>query len=471
MLPVQPNQYYCITNTMATVAITIIKWSLLLLALYSYMIIALYYCNDYWSPSTFTDGNTLRAEQLLDDPLSKVVMETKNVTGYALASDFYQQQTGAAVNLFNFQTWAATMSPGIRVVEPFVAGSKFIIPHNLSPLSLQTMLRFSDYFDINYWDDSSELDTLVPWEQFVTDRPNKMILVMIVHKSTGRVMWEGEEVTENKNCYAILQQFNDRYNHTISNVLNLTVIRQVCFTFGNNINESLSMKEFNQYIFKQWMPSEVVVWFTCWSGITRGRMTITDREYQLSRKPYKMIRTSSRVNGDSMKYKMNYLQSNYTAVSIRTVKPWMILSKKHETNYVRDYLIDCIRKLGVVLKNIQSTQHVYGRPVLAIDLGSYGDMSAKKFIDRETMKQLLEEAIDVVYHSNTSVKEWEESFLTSIGSRADKGYIAAVQAALVQNADCVVMVGGYSRFQYTIMMNYIDKHHNTACIHRVCYGE
>lgn len=456
---------------MTTVAITIIKWLLILLALYSYIIIVLYYFDGYLSPSSFTDGNTLRAEQLIDGPLSRVVMETKNVTGYVLASDFYQQQTGAAINLFNFQTWAATMSPEIRVVEPFVARSKFIIPHDLSPSSLQAMLRFSDYFDIDYWNHNSGLDPLVPWEQFVTDRPNKMIVVIIVHTSTGRVVWEDDGVTENKNCYAALQQFNYRYNHTISNVLNLTVVRQVCFTFGNNINESLSVKDFNHYIFKQWTPSEVVVWFTCWSGITRGRMTITDRDYQLSSKPYKMIRTSSRVNDDSVKYKMNYLQPNYTAVSIRTVKPWMILSKKHDLNYVKDYLINCIRKLGIVLENIQSTQHIYGRPFLAIDLGSYGDMSAKKFIDKETMKQLLEGAVDVVYQSSTSVEEWEESFLTSIGRRVDKGYIAAVQAALVENADCVVMVGGYSRFQYTIMMNYIDNHHNTACIHRVCYGE
>ena len=453
---------------MTTVVIATIKWSLLLLALYTYMIIVLYYFNGYLSPSPFTINNTVRAERLPDGALSQVAMETKNVTGYALASDFYQQQTGAAVNLFNFQTWAATVSPGIRVVEPFVAGSKFTTPHDLSPSSLQAVLRFSDYFNIEYWNHNSGLDALVPWERFVTDKPSKMILVIIVHKSTGRVVWEDEEVRENKDCSAGLEQFTNKYSHTISNVLNLTVIRQVCFTFGNR---SLSMKEFNHYIYKQWMASQVVVWFTCWSGITRGRIGISDPDYRVSSKPYNMIRTSNRVNGDSVKYTMNYLQPNYTAVSIRTVKPWMILSKKHEPDYVRNYLISCIRKLEAVLKNIHSTQHVYGRPFLAIDLGSYGDMSAKKFIDKETMKQLLEEAVDAVYQHSTSVKEWEESFTMSIGSRADKGYIAAVQATIVENANCVVMAGGYSRFQYTVMMNYLNKQHNTPCIHRVCYGD
>lgn len=449
-----------------------IKWLLLILVLYAYMIVALYYFNSYLSTDQLpplTMANTLRNEQVFNTALHQAVRETKNTTGYALASDFYQQQTAAAINLFNLQTWAASLSPRMRVIEPFAAASELIMPSDLSPPSLQAKLRFSDYFDINYWNQRSGLDALVSWEQFTASKPHQMIVVIIVHKTSGRVVWENEELAENKECYTRLRQFNNTYNYSVQHQLNVTVIRRVCFTFGFTINESLSIKEFNHYIFKQWIPSQVIVWFTCWPGIRRNRISITDSYYQMSDKPYAMIRTSDRVNDDSMKYTLSHLQPNYTAISIRTVKRWMTLRKKHEQNHIRDYFSNCIKKLGGILDNIQSSQHIYGRPFLAIDLGSYGDMSAEKVVGKETIKQLLEEAVNTVYQNNTSVEEWEESFLTSIEGTRDKGYVAAVQATIAENANCMVMVGGFSRFQYKIMMNYLRKHQNTSCIHRVCY--
>lgn len=456
--------------------ITIIKWLLLMIALCACMIPALYYleCQLNTPPSPLSIDNTVSREQKTIDV--KVISTAKLVDGYAMASDFYQQQIGAAINLFNFQTWAATVSPRMRVVEPFVIRSKFVMPYDLSPSLLQATLRFSDYFNINYWNKRSGVDALVSWEEFVASKPKHMILVIIVRESTvrestGRVVREDEEIMENEACYTKLKQFNNTYINSVHKELNITIIRQVCFTFGNNINESLSMKEFNHYIFKQWIPSQVMVWFTCWSGITRGRMSITDSKYQMSNKPYQMIQQSDRVNDDSMKYAMSNLQPNYTAVSIRTVKPWLILTKKHDPEYVKNYLLNCINKLGELLNHIHSTQHIYGKPFLAIDLGSYGDMSAKKFVDKETMRQLLEQAVDTVYQNNTSVKEWEKSFTTSIKHTADKGYIAAVQAAIVENANCIIVMGGYSRFQYNIITNYYLKNNHAApCIHRLCYG-
>jgi len=446
-----------------------------MIALYAYLMIVFYYFNAQLSTKEIFRSLTFeeREEQIFDGALNQVVMEMKPVTGYALASDFYQQQIGAAVNLFNFQRWAAKVSPKMKVVEPFVANSKLMMPHNLSPPSLQTALRFSDYFDIDYWNQKSEEDALVPWEQFITDKPTQMIIVVIAQKSTSRVVWEDEQITEDKDCYAKLTQFNDAYNYSIHNDLNATVVRRVCFTFGTHHNESLSMKEFNSYIFKQWAPDHVVVWFTCWSGIVRGRMSISDPQYQLSNtnRPYAMLRRSDRVNNDGRKYAMNNLQPNYTAISIRTVKLWMMMIKKHEANYVRNYLINCIKQLGEMLDHIRSTEHIYGKPFLAIDLGSYGDMSAKKFISKDTMKQFLEEAINVIYQNNTSIEEWEKSFLTSIDATTEKGYIAAVQAAMVENADCIVMVGGHSRFQHNILINYMQKNHTMPCIHKVCYME
>ena len=454
----------------------IFKWSLVIMSTYAYTMIALYCVNDWLtdnqSPPPLTFTNVERKEQVFDYAPSQVVVATNNATGYALATDYYQQQIGAAVNLYNLQTWAATVNPRMRVVEPFAARSKFIMPHDLSPVSVQATLRFSDYFDINYWNQNSDLDALVPWEQFIISKPTRTILVIIAHQSTGRVIWEDEEIAKNEECHNKLQQFNNAYNHTIHSELNISIIRRVCFTFGSKINESLSMKQFNYYILKQWMPNQVVVWFSSWPGITRGRMSINEEQYQLSHtsKPFSIAVRSNRVNNDSTKYAINNLRPNYTAISIRTVKPWMILSKTYQPDYVRNHLINCIKKLPGVLNHIRSTQRIYGLPMLAIDLGNYGDMSAKKFMDKDTIKELLEAAVNGVYQ-NMSVKDWEESFTTSIKSTSDAGYVAAVQSTLVASADCLVMVGGHSRFQYNIVSNYLQKNRNNPCIHRVCYND
>ena len=52
------------------------------------------------------------------------------------------------------------------------------------------------------------------------------------------------------------------------------------------------------------------------------------------------------------------------------------------------------------------------------------------------------------------------------------GYIAAMQSTILKNSKCIIMFGGMSNFQGSILYGYKEKHPNcNACIYEVCYKE
>ena len=51
----------------------------------------------------------------------------------------------------------------------------------------------------------------------------------------------------------------------------------------------------------------------------------------------------------------------------------------------------------------------------------------------------------------------------------DSGYIAALQRTVVENSRCLVLFGGRSNFQRTLLSTYKEKHVNETCIYEVCY--
>ena len=414
--------------------------------------------------------NTLKSHTVITNVSS--FSNSTDSTGFVLAADYYQQQIGAAINLYNFQVWATSL--GVKVVEPFVARSKYVMPYNISQSTISIALRFRDYFDIHYWNNCSVnngVNSLASWEEFTAATPKQLIVVIIVLKATSHIVWENDQIREDSHCNQQLLRFYDLYYGSIKEVLHTEVVKRVCFTFGKGRNSTLKVKEFNQYIYGDFKPHEVTVWFACWTGITKGRMNIAGSQYQLSYLPYSMVRASDRVTNDGKKYISQYLSHNYTAISIRTVKAWMMASKKHDIDYVRSHLVNCIKELGITLSKVQSSMQTGGNPFLAIDLGRYGDSSAEKFINKETMKYLLQDVIATLYHNSTTIQEWENTFLRTTEGQKDKGYIAAVQAAIVEAADCIIMFGGYSRFQQNIVTNYRKRTQGNSCLYKVCYDE
>ena len=69
------------------------------------------------------------------------------------------------------------------------------------------------------------------------------------------------------------------------------------------------------------------------------------------------------------------------------------------------------------------------------------------------------------------MQEWESSFVDSTDGITDTGYIAAVQKAVLENSKCLIMFGGRSNFQRSILIDYKGKHGNNSCVYEVCYAQ
>ena len=101
--------------------------------------------------------------------------------GYLLPYSIYEEQTNAAKNLWQLQIFAKQV--GMKVVEPFAKDSFFTMSGIVRIRNFSQALRFGDYVDKDKWNDMVTRDggtPLVPWEEFITKAPRKMIILHTV---------------------------------------------------------------------------------------------------------------------------------------------------------------------------------------------------------------------------------------------------------------------------------------------------
>ena len=58
--------------------------------------------------------------------------------------------------------------------------------------------------------------------------------------------------------------------------------------------------------------------------------------------------------------------------------------------------------------------------------------------------------------------------MTATNGITDDGYVAAVQRTIVEHSNCLVLFGGNSIFQRSILINYAINH-KSPCVVKVCY--
>ena len=75
-----------------------------------------------------------------------------------------------------------------------------------------------------------------------------------------------------------------------------------------------------------------------------------------------------------------------------------------------------------------------------------------------------------MYNNSLTMRKWEQSFIQASGGITDSGYIAAMQRTIVENGRCLVLFGGRSNFQRTLLSAYEEKH-NSTCVYKVCYKD
>ena len=138
----------------------------------------------------------------------------------------------------------STLSPDIRVVEPFLRRS--VLGINLNALENNqdddNSVRLSDIVDIARWEDiakDKKLSSQTTWEHFIKDAPRKLILVF--------------KTTDGPIFHNSIASFAEQYDFKI--VRNISVEDKI-----------LQKDYFKKLIYGDNVPHNVVVIFKRWGG-------------------------------------------------------------------------------------------------------------------------------------------------------------------------------------------------------------
>ena len=384
---------------------------------------------------------------------------------YVLAYSYWEQQTNALINMWTLQKWADKSGARLKVVEPFAANSVLEFPHDvLYKHRFTNALRFRDYFDLGYWTTTTGelgIEPLVSWDTFVKYANRNVILAIPSYGAHPPGVHVDSEIDKIERC-----RFDrDKITHNIESllkILHFEIIKVVCFAISSGY--VYTFNQFNSFLIPN---SNATIWFGYWEGI--GRVPINDatlqRDYGKAH-VFSMIHPSPQLMIASRKYAKTVLKADfrkYTAIAFRTVQVRnRMKARGRSANYIMDYFTNCIGKLEKILDKLGSKSFFF-----TSDMGRFGDYTGNQ--PSGTVDPLLQHALKVVYGNKTN-DVYESEFIQAANGIDDRGYIASMQRAIAENANCLIVMGGYSSFQKSMVINY-KKSDQFNCVKYICYDD
>ena len=242
----------------------------------------------------------------------------------------------------------------------------------------------------------------------------------------------------------------------------------------------MSPKDFNSFLDIDNYPNNITLWVSEWRGIGTGRITFAGlregefyRLYGGKEHLLTMIRPSDRIISDSKRYVRDVLAcdfNQYDAVVVR-VRPFRNLSIEQNLSFFKN----CATQLEQHLSDSKSDNKTF----LSISLGRFGDLDVSKYyvhdLDHDLKgrytgngQKLFQQYLNIVY-GYKSIDSYDVDFVRATDGVTDSGYIAAIQKTIATNARSLVVVGGRSSFQRSIIVNYKENNHTN--IKYICYSE
>ena len=392
---------------------------------------------------------------------------------FAICSSYWEQQTNALYNMWSFQKWANIS--GFRTLEPFAQGSNLEFTGGiLYYYNFAKSLCFGDYFDLDFWNKMTKkiygILPLEKWNTYAVSKLRKTVVVIMLYYTSPQGVYINNDINKHPNCVHMKEKFYSRHAYFFSK-LQIEAVKNVCFVFGARF--TLSLQQFNSYI----ILDNVNVWFSEWRGIGRGRIHINDhkeleRKYGGAEKIQIMVKPSPRILRDSRKYVNAYLNADfneYTAVALRTGnrKDVLIQKKKYSRKEVMEYFYKCAEEVNNTLLKYPSNH-----TSLSIDLGRFGDWSGSHnyFETNGDGKKLLELMLKIVY-GNKSIDEYHNELIRAANGIESTGYIGLIEKTVAENGKRLIVVGGYSNFQESMVQKFQAKHENCQdCVIPICYA-
>ena len=413
--------------------------------------------------------NTFSVSKIVNDTSKS--NETLKYINFAICSSFWEQQTNALYNMWSFQKWANIT--GFRTLEPFAQNSNLKFTNQiLYNYNFSKSLLFSDYYDLKFWNKMTKnygIRPLEKWSEYVHSTLRETVVAILIYLTSQGGVFVDDDIDKNNKCVAVKKEFYNQHAFFFSK-LQIEVVRNVCFVFKHPF--SLSLLQFNSYI----ILDNVNVWFSEWRGIWHNRIHINDhkeleRTYGGKEKIQTMVKASPRIIRDSRKYVNVYLNADfnkYTTVAFRTGnrKILLVVQDKYSRKDVIEYFYKCAEEVKNALLKYHSN-HTF----LAIDLGRFGDLTAYKYFQiNNDGNKLFELMLNIVY-SNKSIDEYHSELIRAANGIEDSGYIGSMQKTIAENGERLIVVGGYSNFQASMVEKFQAKNQGCQdCVIPICYA-
>ena len=393
-----------------------------------------------------------------------------NIRGpYILTMKFGGQQGAGIHALISQQCFVSNLSVHAHIVEPFVINS--VLRHTYpSTHDRNKLIKFSDMFNIDTFNTESAKSgygPLVRWEQFLSSRPDRAILVELRSggEKSADVVWDGYSTQESP-CYKDKQY--PEHRNVINSTMCLVRIVRICCVHSkesNNLSTPetiMTTEELRRGIFGNWKSEQVTIIFNHWSALWHVPATCKSG---LKGKIY----PSEQVQKHANKYRDTFLKSNKVVAFV------LRFEKLIFRNYNIDICLSKFRQAREDFKSILTNASVF----VTADIGRYESLSWQNTfsvsgIDRkkgEQIKSRFTNALSDFIYSQWKFDEWENSFDQVTGGIVDAGYIATLQKSIASTADCLVfLIKGESAFQELVKQEYIQYHPTLSerCIHYLC---
>lgn len=337
--------------------------------------------------------------------------------GYIMATDYSDQLAGGlgAANLVSLQCWAATVSPQIRVVEPYLLeGSRLGFDLKSDENNLVSLGAVLDADSRDKQAHEEGYVPLIDYDSFIEFAPEYLILV------SGCSVFDHSICSlQKKSFYEAAMNFAHRES--------FDVVRRVHLLTGHAYTE----KEFAELIYGTQDPSNSVVLFVHWSGITSGTPVTLE---SCERQNYKSwLQTSRQIIQDAQHYREQHNMHSKLYVSVVFSSEQFELGHNFDERERQLSLAkDCVDEISGYVESLKvklGIKNVF----LAMDIRERKNTPSWPIV--EVMASMLYKELN-----EGALEEWDDSF-DKIAAFKDAGYIAQLQQYLVADSICIVTAG------------------------------
>lgn len=405
--------------------------------------------------------------------------------GCVLTLKFTGQQAAGLRGIFSQQCWLKLFDLPMSIVEPFVSES--VLSHSKRLWEeVEEGERTKPCLSSIYQLPRNRMGLgITSWKKFLSVAPKKIIVLTIQNPYAKECLVFNRKscvrkVPLNQHMLSNCSQTHDVLDSiTFLKAKNFAVIRKVCLICDEALRKA-SPKDITEYIFEGYKPEDVTLLINRWKftfeitpDCKRGQCHhVTNTLNDILPRP-ELIRDAQR-HTELLKLKLgheNSKKNGWTSIAFMMRLEWFMISKKeHSLEEMKNCFSDIKLAIGSILQD--GTDELL---LLALDIGKFGSgtfEATKKhngfsveFVT--SLEKEVKDFVSLLYKKKISFDEWEESFENVTGGNTDRGYIAALQGQEVQNADCLILMGG-GHFQLLALQHYIKSNPAKKCVYTIC---